>query len=37
MSNGNLGMQVALGCSYLKRTLKYEFPDATGRATAAQV
>lgn len=33
----NNGMQVALGCDYLKTTLKYEFPDARGRATAAQV
>lgn len=33
----NHGMQVALGCDYLKTTLKYEFPDARGRASAAQV
>ncbi len=33
----NHGVQVALGCDYLKTTLKYEFPDARGRASAAQV
>lgn len=32
-----LNAQVALGCNYLKNTLKYQFPEVASRAAAVAV